>query len=89
MWEESRLVIKRSVMGMRITDTKLLGNQCGLAKIVYNQQHKDTRNYPVCNSPHEDSDHLLTYMDPLATEFFKSRFTSIKKIEENEKNSEL
>ena len=36
MWEESRLARWRSTVGLRRLDSKLLYNQCGLSKILYN-----------------------------------------------------
>ena len=42
MWEESRLGRKHSVIGLKIIDTKLLCNQCSLAKNLYNRWNQDT-----------------------------------------------
>ena len=42
MWEESRLARRRSTVGLQRLDSKLLCNQCGLAKTLYNRRHQDT-----------------------------------------------
>ena len=44
-------------------DTKLLCNQCGLAKTLFNRRYLDTHNFPVCDAPGEDRDHLFTCPD--------------------------
>ena len=79
MWEESRLARRRSTVGLRRLDSKLLCNQCRLAKTLYNRQHQDTHRCPVCNAACEDRDHLLTCPDPEATNIFKNRIKDLEK----------
>ena len=60
--------------------TKLLCNQCGLAQTLFNQRYQDTHNYPVCDAPGEDQDHLFTCPDKGATKVFKKRIDELEKI---------
>ena len=80
MWEESRLARRRTTVGLRRVDSKLLCNQCGLAKTLYNRRHQDTHRCPVCEAAGEDRDHLLTCPDSAATEVFNKVIKDLDKI---------
>ena len=79
MWEESWLATRWSIVGLWQLDSKLLWNQCGLAKTLYNRGYQDTHNFPAFSSACEDRDHLLTFPDPLATKIVKSGINFLKK----------
>ena len=81
IWEESRLVRKRSVMGLRRINTRLLCNQCNLARTLYARKHQDTYNCPVFSATCKKKDHLSTFSDPLAT--------NLEILEGKETNSEV
>ena len=77
-------------MGLWQLDSKLLCNQCGLAKTLYNRCYQDTHNCPVSTAVWKDIDHLFTCANPLATNIFESGVDDLKKIlEEKEINPEL
>lgn len=59
-------------MGSRRVNTKLLCNQCGLAKTLFNQWYQDAHKCPIYNGPFEDQDYLLMCPDPEATKVFNS-----------------
>ena len=90
MWEESRLARKQMSRAQRRLDTKLLCNQCGLAKTLFNRKYQDTHNCPVCNAPCEDRDHLYKCPDADANKVFKKGIDELEKIlEEKETAPEL
>ena len=71
-------------------DTKLLCNQCGLAKTLFNRRYQDTHNFPVCDAPCEDRDHLFTCPDEGANKVFKKGIDELAQImEEQETAPEL
>lgn len=86
MWEESCLVRKISVLGLRQIDTKLLWNQCELVKTLFQQRYQDTHCFPVYESPFEERDHLSLCPDPEANKVFSSGIDEIK-VTLEEKNT--
>ena len=68
-------------------DTKLLCNQCGLAKTLFNRRYQDTHNYPVCAAPCEDRDHLYTCLDDGANKVSKKGIDELKKIMEEKETA--
>ena len=58
-WESSRQA-RKETKGKRRIDVKLLYEQCGLNKVLYNRQQRDNHRCPLCNGDRENRDHLLT-----------------------------
>ena len=51
MWEESMLTRKRTTIGQRKIDTKILCNQYGLSRILLTRKHQDSHNCQVYSTP--------------------------------------
>ena len=65
----------------RRLDIKLLSNQCGLAKTLFQRKYQDTHSCPVCSVPFvEDRDHLYTCPDAGANKVFKKGIDKLEKI---------
>ena len=75
-WESSRQA-RKETKGKRRIDVKLLYEQCGLNKVLYNRQQRDNHRCPLCNGDRENRDHLLTYPHTEAT---KKWATNQKKL---------
>ena len=87
---ESRLARKKMSRAQRRLDTKLLNNQCGLAKTLFNRRYQDTHSCPVCDAPCEDRDYLYTCPDEGANKVFRKGIDELEKImEEKETSSEI
>ena len=59
-WESSRQAMRKEIKGKRRIDVKLLCEQCGLNKVLYNRQQRDDHQCPLFNGDRENRDHLLT-----------------------------
>lgn len=78
LWEESRSARKRISQEQQRIDIKLLCNQCGLAKILFQYKHQDSHQYPVYLAPMEDMNHLYTCPDVNATKVLKKGTDEMK-----------
>ena len=88
--EESRLARKQMSRAQRRLDTKLLCNQCGLAKTLFNKRYQDNHNCPVCDVPYEDRDNFYTSPDEGANKVFGKGIKELEQImEEKETAPEL
>ena len=61
-------------------NTKLLSNQCGLAKTLFQRKYQDTHSCLVCSAPFEDRDHLYTCPDAGANKAFKKGKHELERI---------
>ena len=90
LWEESRLAGKRMASGQRRIDTKLLCNQYGLGKALWQHKHQDGHSCPVCSAPMEDQNHLFICPHVKASRVFKKGLEEMETIwEELETKSTL
>ena len=64
----------------RRLDIKLLSNQCGLAKTLFQRKYQDTHSCPLCSTPFEDRDHLYICPDAGANKVFKKGIDELEKI---------
>ena len=87
LWKESRLARKKMSRAQQCLDTKLLCNQCGLAKTLFNRRYQDTHNCPVYDAPCEDRDHLHTCPDEGANTVFKKGIDELEKIMEEKETA--
>ena len=68
-------------------DTKLLSNQCGLAKTLFNRRYQDTHSCPVYYAACEDRDHLYTCPDAGANKVFRKGIDELEKIMEEKETA--
>ena len=64
----------------RCIDTKLLCNQCGLSKTLFNRRYQDTFNCLVCDASCEDRNHFYTFLDAGPNKVFKKGVDELEKI---------
>ena len=71
----------------RLLDTKLLSNQYGLAKTLFQHKYQDTHSCPVCSAAFEDWDYLYTCHDEGANKVFKKGIDELEKITEEKETA--
>ena len=52
--------MKRNSQAHQRIDTKLLSNQCGFAKTIFNRRQQNTHTCQVCSTSKEDRNHMFT-----------------------------
>ena len=83
LWEESLQAMKQILRAQRQLDKKILSNQCGLAKTIFDRKQQNIHTCPVCKAPKEDRNHLFTCQDPAAKKNFEK---FLKELEKKWKN---
>ena len=68
-------------------DTKLLSNQCGLAKSLFQQKHQDSDSCLGSSAFFEDQENLYTGLDEGANKVFKKGMTEMEQILEEKETA--
>ena len=58
--------MKRVSIAQQRIDIKLLCNQYGFAKTIFDRKQQDTHSYLVCSGPKEDRNHMFNCKGPTA-----------------------
>ena len=72
--------MKRVSRAQQRIDTKLLCNQCGFAKTIFNRKQQDTHTCPVCNGPKEDRNDMFFCKGLIAVSKRKKKLSGFKKM---------
>mmetsp|Transcript_26289 Transcript_26289/g.28290 ORF Transcript_26289/g.28290 Transcript_26289/m.28290 type:complete len:201 (+) Transcript_26289:414-1016(+) len=71
--------MKKTSWAHRRSDTKLLSNQCGFIKTIFDRKQQDTHTYFVCNAPKEDRNHMFSCQGPSAINNWKRNLKELQK----------
>ena len=75
--------MNKTSWAQRRLNSKLLSDQCGLTKRIFDRKQEDTHICPFYKAQKEDRNHLFTYQDLAAKKNFK------KYLKELEKNGRI
>ena len=72
--------MKRASRAQRQIDTKLLCNQYGFAKTIFDRKQQDTHTCPVCNGPKKERNHMFTCKVATAVINREKKLTGFKNV---------